>query len=86
MYNKTDICVATGNHFSRTVVFTAEGLAKYFKGYNNGKEGFISFCQGKFAWRAPNTDLVRFNFCPDTGVKIDWDEVLNYGLSFFTNE
>lgn len=86
MYNNTDICVAAGMSFSEAVVFTPEGLAKHFKNYVNGKEGFILFCQGKFAWRAPNADLVRFHFCPNTGVKIDWDEVLNYGLSFFTNE
>ena len=86
MYNNTDICVAAGIRFSTTVVFTPEGLANHFKSYANGKEGFISFCQGKFAWRAPNADLVRFHFCPDTGVKIDWDEVLNYGLTFFTKD
>ena len=86
MLSDTEICVAAGQSFSSTVVFTPEGLAKHFKNYVNGKEGFISFCQGKFAWRAPNADLVRFHFCPDTGAKIDWDEVLNYGLSFFANE
>lgn len=86
MLSDTEICVAAGQSFSSTVVFTPKGLANLFKNYVNGKDGFISFCQGKFSWRAPNADLVRFDFCPNTGVKIDWDEVLNYGLSFFSEK
>ena len=86
MLYDTEICVAAGERFSSTCIFTPKGLAELFNGYNKGKEGFISFCKGENSWRAPNAELVRFNYCPNTGIKIDWDEVLNYGLSFFSEK
>lgn len=86
MYN-TDICVAAGPMFSSsTGLYTPKSLADLFYGYNKGKEGFVEFCKGEDTWRAPNASLVRFNYCPNTGTKIDWDEVLNYGLSFFSEK
>ena len=83
MYNNTDICVAAGQAFSSTCLYTSKGLADLFYGYNKGKEGFISFCKGENVWRAPNSSLVRFNYCPITGEKIDWELVLEEGLKYF---
>ncbi len=83
MYNNIIIYVAAGQRFSSTNLFTAQGLADLFNGYNKGKEGFISFCKGENVWRAPNTSLVRFNYCPITGEKIDWEVVLKEGLKYF---
>ena len=83
MYNNTDICVASGPRFSSTGLYTPQSLADLFHGYNKGKEGFIEFCKGENSWRAPNTSLVRFNYCPITGAKIDWEQVLDEGLKYF---
>ena len=83
MYNNTDICVAAGPAFSSTCLFTPQSLADLFHGYNKGKEGFIKFCKGENSWRAPNNFLVRFNYCPITGEKIDWEQVLEEGLKYF---
>lgn len=83
MYNNIDICVAAGQRFSSTRLFTPQSLADLFNNYNKGKEGFISFCKGENVWRAPNADLVRFNYCPITGEEIDWELVLKEGLKYF---
>lgn len=83
MYNNTDICVAAGQASSLTELYTPKSLADLFHGYNKGKEGFIEFCKGEDTWRAPNAYLVRFNYCPITGAKIDWEQVLEEGIKYF---
>ena len=83
MYNNFDICVAAGPRLSRTCLYTPESLAELFNGYNEGKKGFVEFCKGGRPWRAPNTSLVRFDYCPITGIRIDWGQVLEEGLKYF---
>lgn len=83
MYNNIDICVAAGPRFSRTCLYTPESLAELFNNYNKGKEGFVEFCEDKRPYRAPNTSLIRFDYCPITGIKIDWGLVLEEGLKYF---
>lgn len=75
--------VAVGTNFHSPELYTPQTLAEKFSWYQNGKENFKAFCRGEFIWCAPNADLIRFEFCPITGVLINWEQVLEEGLEYF---
>jgi hypothetical protein len=51
-------------------------IARLFRCYNNGFEGFIFFCFGCVTHRAPNQgEMLRFTYCPISGKKIDWNKI-----------
>jgi hypothetical protein len=50
-------------------------VVDFFSGYGDSFQAFVYFCLGKFIWRAPNADLIRFEYDPVTGEKINWLEI-----------
>ena len=81
----TNIKIAAGVELDNATLYDVEGLVRLFRGVGgSNKKYFKDFCKGVFAWRYPNADLVRFNFCPITGVKIDWEQVLRDGLELLS--
>ena len=50
-------------------------VARFCRCFNNGFEAFLYLCFGYFIHRAPNAEMLRFDYCPRTGEKIDWDKI-----------
>lgn len=79
-----DYKIAAGVEFDNPVLYDIEGLVRLFRGVSGRyKRNFKSFCKGEFVWVCPNADLVRFTYCPITGIRIDWEQVLKEGLEMF---
>lgn len=56
---------------------SAADLPNEFNRFTDAYAGFESFCKREFSWRRPNTDMLRFEYDPLTGRKIDWDKVFS---------
>ena len=81
-----DYKVAAGVEVSYATLYNIEELVRLFRDVSGEyKMNFTSFCKGEFVWAYPNADLVRFTYCPITGVKIDWEQVMEEGLKMFDN-
>lgn len=50
-------------------------LPNEFNGFTDSYAGFEAFCNNNFVWRRPNADMLRFDYDPTTGEKINWDKV-----------
>lgn len=79
-----DYKIAAGVELGHATLYNIEELVCLFRGVSGEcKRNFKSFCNGEFVWAYPNADLVRFTYCPTTGVRIDWEQVLKEGLKMF---
>lgn len=70
------IAVHHGDH--ETHFITTKNIWDFFKGYSKSEQGFTSFVNGWFIWRAPNADMTRFMYDPFTGERIDWDAIRRF--------
>lgn len=52
-------------------------IVEFINGYCNPFEAFYYLCHGKFIWRCPNADIIRFDYEPYTGTKINWEKIYN---------
>ena len=73
MENRIQVSATIYNH--SVVYLSEENLVETFNKYGESFQGFYFFCKNIHAWRSPNADMLRFEYCPLTGQKINWDNL-----------